>query len=472
MSSKTRDSVSTGLLFLGTHVLLWRELLLMLIGIHHGTMMAKSRRRLLSRVLLTKTGRKLLASLSLRYDAAEVEMVAKWQAQLRQRTSTRRARKKRSASSPSEWSTSWMHRLVLVALLLVVGSILLMLPTPAAYYCTAFVMLPAPQLQQHPRRDKISSNRSILRRRIHSHTTMLLSNNSKKKNGHPSSSSIGWRWLSRMPQRLWERTIRPRIPKRLLLRADDTKKKDAGGVVVPQHQEGADATSLTSWTSDASDDNTKGSTAAATTTTPPPHEQRWAVAANTTDLSGIWKPIITPQFRKEYDEYLQKCGEGVVFRRAMLGAIGFSKEVIAQIDGGRSLCITGTTPIGQWRRVLVASGHDNDQASSSSSSSFEPVYTSFQDPDGDTVTVESWWEDCGRRHKSWLRGKPRVLGGEFESTRYLLEQPPADESSSSSSSAHDVLVCESVFHPPPPSLDNPSYRFAPARVEWRFQRHK
>jgi len=188
--------------------------------------------------------------------------------------------------------------------------------------------------------------------------------------------------------------------------------------------------------------------------------QRWAVAANTTNLSGVWKPIITPEFRKEYDDYLQKCGEGIIFRRAMLGAVGFLKEVVEQNDGGRELSIMGTTPIGGWKRVLIASGYNNSEHEqvviTTNTTAYEPIYSSFRDPDGDTVSVESWWQDNGRIHKSWLRGKPRVFGGEFESTRYL-------------DGKNDELVCESVFHPPP---DYNGDRFQPARMNWRFQRVK
>ena len=187
--------------------------------------------------------------------------------------------------------------------------------------------------------------------------------------------------------------------------------------------------------------------------------KRWAVASNETDLSGVWKPIVTPKFREEYDEYLRQCGEGIIFRRTMLGAIGFLKEVIEQKDRGRELSITGTTPIGRWKRTLIASGYDRDVTdklpSSIESTLFEPVYSTFQDPDGDKVNAESWWEDNGRVHKSWLRGKPRVLGAEFESTRYLLGDN------------NDVLVCESTFHPPP---NYDSNRFQPASLEWRFRR--
>lgn len=180
-------------------------------------------------------------------------------------------------------------------------------------------------------------------------------------------------------------------------------------------------------------------------TTKQPEGPRWAVA--TTDLSGVWKPIVTPAFKKEYDTYLKHCGEGLIFRKALVSAIGFGKEVYDQRNGGRELSITGSSPIGGWERVLVASGSDND------TSDYEPAYSVFKDPDGDTVQVEAWWENNGTVHKSWLRNKPLVLGGEFESTRYLL---PDD---------NDILVCEAVFHPPANVT-----KFQKDSVEWRFRR--
>lgn len=98
-------------------------------------------------------------------------------------------------------------------------------------------------------------------------------------------------------------------------------------------------------------------------------------------------------------------------------------------------------------RVLVAMGADE-----TSGGTYEPFYTQFKDPDGDSVQVEAWWEQDGTVHKSWLRNKPRVLGDELESTRYL--------------ESANVLVCESLFHPPPDSHP----KFQQARIVWRFQR--
>lgn len=41
----------------------------------------------------------------------------------------------------------------------------------------------------------------------------------------------------------------------------------------------------------------------------PPVGDRWAIAAPGVDLSGKWKVIITDQFRKDYDAFLESLGE-------------------------------------------------------------------------------------------------------------------------------------------------------------------
>ena len=41
----------------------------------------------------------------------------------------------------------------------------------------------------------------------------------------------------------------------------------------------------------------------------PPVGDRWAIAAPGVDLTGKWKLIITEQFKKEYDEFLESLGE-------------------------------------------------------------------------------------------------------------------------------------------------------------------
>mmetsp|Transcript_19217 Transcript_19217/g.31919 ORF Transcript_19217/g.31919 Transcript_19217/m.31919 type:complete len:306 (-) Transcript_19217:134-1051(-) len=179
-----------------------------------------------------------------------------------------------------------------------------------------------------------------------------------------------------------------------------------------------------------------------------PQGSRWAVSANDTDLSGMWKPIITDAFKSEYDEYLKNCSQSFVYRKVILSVMGLAEERIEQCNNGRQLIITATSPVSDWQRTLVASG------SNLSSADFEPVNVTFKDPDGDMVQVEACWARNGTVHKSWLRGKPRVLGGEFETSRYLASDGA-------------VLICESTFNP-----SNSTHRkgFKKGFVKWRYQR--
>jgi hypothetical protein len=178
-----------------------------------------------------------------------------------------------------------------------------------------------------------------------------------------------------------------------------------------------------------------------------PPGPRWAIPARTTDLSGTWRPVITPAFKKEYEKYLENLGQSFAFRTLCLNFVGLTRETITQ--DGTLLNIRGTTPIGVWDRTLVSSGSNLTNAE------YEPFNVTFLDPDKDLVDVEAWWEDGGTVHKSWLRGKPRVNGGEFESTRYLEN--------------NNTLICESLFHPPNGTKAN---SFRPAFVKWRFEREK
>ena len=129
----------------------------------------------------------------------------------------------------------------------------------------------------------------------------------------------------------------------------------------------------------------------------------------------------------------------------IVNGIGLQTEIITQKNQGRDLEIFATNPAGQWNRTLIASGTVDDTVE------FVATNATLVDPDGDTIQVESFWEDDGTVHRSILRGKPRLGGGSVESLRYLEGQ--------------DVLICESRFHPPP----SPS-KFLPAQITWRFAR--
>jgi hypothetical protein len=177
-----------------------------------------------------------------------------------------------------------------------------------------------------------------------------------------------------------------------------------------------------------------------------PEGPRWAVPSNTTDLSGKWTPIVTEEFKKSYDAYLQNCSQSAIFRTIVLSSIGLTREEFQQ--KGRNLTIIGSNPAGSWKRTLVSSGADFN------SSKYEPIHVSIADPDRDLVRVEAWWQDKGTVHKSILRGKPRVRGGIFETLRYL--------------ESDNVLVVDSFFHPSNTSKGVGGFRHG--FVRWRFDR--
>jgi hypothetical protein len=172
-------------------------------------------------------------------------------------------------------------------------------------------------------------------------------------------------------------------------------------------------------------------------------DDRWAVPASHVDLSGTWRPIVTPEFKQEYDEYLLNCSQSFIFRKVVVNGISLQKETIRQVNGDLEIIAT-SNPAGNWNRTLVASD------------AIEPFNITIKDPDGDTVQVEAWWAEEGTRHTSWLGGKPRVQGGSFETVRYLENE--------------DILVCESSFHPSPTASASMNFKYG--HVKWRFKREK
>ncbi|CAJ1964937.1 unnamed protein product [Cylindrotheca closterium] len=173
---------------------------------------------------------------------------------------------------------------------------------------------------------------------------------------------------------------------------------------------------------------------------------RSVTAASHVDLSGIWRPIVTPHFKAQYDQYLQNCSQSFMFRKVVVNGISLQKETISQLENGANLQIVASNPAGNWNRTLVAS------------SAQDPRNVTMQDPDGDRVEVEAWWEDDGKVHKSWLRNKPRVLGGAFETARYLSKEDP------------NILICDSVFHPNPDAPASKGFKYG--RVLWQFRREE
>jgi hypothetical protein len=206
---------------------------------------------------------------------------------------------------------------------------------------------------------------------------------------------------------------------------------------------------------------TTNDTATTTTTL----SSRQTQSANHVDLSGIWKPIVTEKFKKEYDAYLTNCSQPYLFRKLLVNGIVFQKEYIRQLNNGQSLEIIATNPAGNWNRTLLTSSFDI------------PNNVTIVDPDGDTVYIEAYWINNGTQHKSILRGKPNVEGGYFETVRYL-EQPSGssrgsnnhDNNNNDMRREEDVLICESKFYPPPSTWQSNSKEFNYGQVVWRFER--
>jgi len=184
-----------------------------------------------------------------------------------------------------------------------------------------------------------------------------------------------------------------------------------------------------------------------------PIGDRWAISAPGIDLSGKWELIITKEFKKEYDLYLGRLGQPKLVRSIALSApvIGKTFEELIQTDSGRSLFIHGVNIRGTWDRTLVTSGTsltDND---------FIPLQVPITTVDSEPVEAESWWEDQGRVHMSYLRGVTMYGGGSFVSRRYFEEKENEDEDV--------VYACESSF------VFNDTKK-EPNSLTWRFHRQK
>ena len=195
-----------------------------------------------------------------------------------------------------------------------------------------------------------------------------------------------------------------------------------------------------------------------------PEGARWEVSHPDVDLSGTWKPIITPQFLKEYDEYLKNCGASYFFRQLCLKFCSTTRETITQSEDGRTLELDGKTPAGGWKRSLISSG------ASVASPQYQVAYAEFLDPDKEQVQVEAWWEDEGRVHRSILRNKLSVGGGEFETLRCLASKNgnTGEGKHGDTSMDQDVLITESIFHPSETTTSNS--KFKPTRVRWEYSR--
>jgi hypothetical protein len=185
-----------------------------------------------------------------------------------------------------------------------------------------------------------------------------------------------------------------------------------------------------------------------------PIGDRWAISAPDTDLSGKWELIITKEFKKEYDIYLGCLGQPKLVRSVALSppVIGKTFEELIQTDSGRSLFIHGVNIRGTWDRTLVASG------TSLKENTFVPLQVAITTVDSEPVEAESWWEDQGRVHMSYLRGVTMYGGGSFVSRRYYEEKEMNKDDD-------EVYACESSF------VFNDTKK-EPNSLTWRFRRQK
>ena len=180
-----------------------------------------------------------------------------------------------------------------------------------------------------------------------------------------------------------------------------------------------------------------------------PTGTRWAVSDQNVDFTGNWKPIMTEEFRKDYDKYLEGFGQSGLVRTVALNILSQTSEEITQLEQGKSMLLVLKNIRGAWSRTLVSSGTDSD---STDFDDYVPLHIPIKTADGETVEAESWWEDNGTIHVSWLRGSKKYSGGNFESRRYLEDNG-------------NVYVCESIFH-----YNDKTKQ--PNRITWRWQRQE
>eukprot|EP00978_Attheya_sp_CCMP212_P014549 scaffold37100_cov52-Attheya_sp.AAC.2 len=181
-----------------------------------------------------------------------------------------------------------------------------------------------------------------------------------------------------------------------------------------------------------------------TAMTAAPVGDRWAISSADTDLSGKWKVIVSEEFKKEYDEFLQGLGQPMIVRTVALSIIGLTSEETKQGDEGRTFFIHGTNARGVWERTLVSSGTDCE------TTTYHELHIPIVTADSEHIEAEAWWEKGGTVHRSWMRGGKKYGGGDFESLRYLEQDG-------------DVYVCESIFHPSEEGRDSLS-------LTWKFLR--
>eukprot|EP00594_Rhizosolenia_setigera_P007139 CAMPEP_0178953114 /NCGR_PEP_ID=MMETSP0789-20121207/8234_1 /TAXON_ID=3005 /ORGANISM="Rhizosolenia setigera, Strain CCMP 1694" /LENGTH=198 /DNA_ID=CAMNT_0020634327 /DNA_START=264 /DNA_END=860 /DNA_ORIENTATION=+ len=183
----------------------------------------------------------------------------------------------------------------------------------------------------------------------------------------------------------------------------------------------------------------------ATLTITIPRGLRWSISNSSVDLSGNWVLAVSSEWKDQYDLYLQSLGINSFVRKIALMMIHRTKEETVQTENGLELKIISSNPKGTWERTLISSG------SSLENDKFEPLFHQIKNANGDECEAESWWEDQGKVHHSWMRGGP---SGDYQSIRYLEDNGK-------------FYICESYFYERKSGSisSNPT-----GKIIWRFER--
>ena len=177
---------------------------------------------------------------------------------------------------------------------------------------------------------------------------------------------------------------------------------------------------------------------------------RWAYSHKDVDFTGVWKIVTSDEFKKDYDVYLSRLGQPALVRSVAVNIVDFTAEDL--VHDGLELTIRGKNLRGSWDRTLITSGYNKETGTViEQAENLVPTADRLE-----TIQAESWWEEKGTVHVSWMKGVKRYGGGDFESRRYLEDNG-------------NILVCESIFHPD--SNTNMKNK-EKATIRWKFQRNE
>ncbi|KAL3906834.1 MAG: hypothetical protein SGILL_009116 [Bacillariaceae sp.] len=198
------------------------------------------------------------------------------------------------------------------------------------------------------------------------------------------------------------------------------------------------------------------------------------------DLSGTWKPIVTYDFLEAYDNFLKACGESYWMRKLLVNAVSMQTQQVRQYGQGKRLEIVDIHPMARWNRTIVASGMNLSPLHQRYG--YEEYVNTMIDPQGNEMVITAHWCNNGTVHKSALKtSKRRLQDAWLETNRFLTKVASSTEDdvepetglnavSSDSQSSEYILVCESIFHPPPASASNENGNLRPASIVWKYER--